>query len=369
LEVVSKMDARDRFDSWELKQSLEGILGRGSEQARRERRERRDAVARRFCRIGSKVVIGAAALAGIGFGGAAAFNYVSEHVSQHVSERVGAGLAMSTSIAATVPHVTQAVPIWNGWGDPCHNERYYYADNGACVLKAAGGSAIPFPEGAKEAAPAAVSASAPISASSAVSTSAPASVSPAVSTLASESAQTPTQAVDPYDLFSVGFSRATLYDGSHDGVVRRINKLTSNDGRLFLAWVHDGINAVEVEYVGVGYSEMFKADEAVIDSIIAASNGYRSESIEMSGADFKLLLDKNSSSARDFAEVITKYCSGAGDTAGIEHYLDIAQLVNFVPNNGDHPLLNVITQEGVYTCYAKGNESMQTLMDLAGVPK
>jgi len=173
----------------------------------------------------------------------------------------------------------------------------------------------------------------------------------------------------PEDMFSVWLSKATLYNGGYDALVEDINNISGSSGTIYYAQLHDENNTLVVEYVGVGYPETFPVEEDVIDSLIAETRGLRHESIHISGTELERLLVKNGSSLGELAGHISEYCSGSHEASYIEEYLRGAQLVNFVPGNGEHPLLNIIWPEWVYTFHAKGNENMQTLMDLAYIPK
>lgn len=174
---------------------------------------------------------------------------------------------------------------------------------------------------------------------------------------------------EPEDMFTIGLSEASLYNGNYDDLITNIHSISNGSGTIYYAQLHDENNTLVVEYVGAGYPETFQVEEAVIDSLISKTLGYREESIHIGRTELERLLEKNDSNIGAFATQISQYCSGDKSPDIIESYLRDAQLVNFVPRNGDFPMINIILPLEVYTFYAKGNENMQTLMDLSYIPK
>jgi hypothetical protein len=196
LEVVSKMEGMDegtRFDSGELKESLEEILKRGGEQARRARAEKREAAAKElYNRIGHKVLIGAGVAAWLGISGlvlwgsvgAEGFSRITGQTartpdaaasiasvtaapsateystiystiesgaessyavtpaavitskSTGIPQYIGAPPTVSTAAATTATAATSAASILKGWDDPCTNVKYHYDEQGNCRIDA-----------------------------------------------------------------------------------------------------------------------------------------------------------------------------------------------------------------------------------------
>jgi len=180
------------------------------------------------------------------------------------------------------------------------------------------------------------------------------------------------------DVYSMVFSRATLYDGSHAEVVKTINSITKKSGgRILVARVYDFDNTLAVQYEGESSPSTFLVDdenfvdgEKVIDDMLSKSEGYRHESIDARPEDFIYALEQKGLSVLDYANLINKYCKEKMDPEELAEKIKGAALINLVPNNGRYPLLNIVgpSADEVYTFYAKDTKSMTALLDAANVP-
>ncbi len=178
-----------------------------------------------------------------------------------------------------------------------------------------------------------------------------------------------------YDSFSIVLSKARLYDLSHSGLLDELESLaggyypSGQGGTILRAVLDDENNAVALDYEKDASHIEIVVDEATIDRLISGTAGYRKESINIEGGWLRQYLESSGQGIGGFAEEVSRYTIGNTEPGLVSSYLFRAELVNFVPGNGANPLLNIITDEGIYTFQARDSAGIEYIMDAAGVPR